>query len=615
MSFASSVISRLFLSKKENTQAASLVDTPSSNSLNFSMASQPIASAGARLSTGLSMAVALTACGGGGSDQSGEAKSEAAANAENLQGEGVGAAAANDSSVSNVSRLTNALPPTATQAARFLQQAQFASVDREVAAVQRLGYEAWLDQQFAAPLPSTAWSWLISKGYNSAATIDNSGPDRALWQQLIGSTNPLRQRLAFALSQFFVVSINGIGENPFFSAGYWDLLVAQSLGNFRSLLEAVTLNPAMGRYLNTAYNYKGNESIGQQPDQNYAREVMQLFTIGLYELNIDGSLRLNNSGQPIETYDQLTVANLSKVFTGWVPDENGSVQFVSPTSLRNPMVMVESRHDAGVTSFLGTTIAAGTSGKNALKQALDTLFNHPNVAPFFGKQMIQRLVTSNPSPAYVARVAAVFNDNGKGVRGDLKAVFAAILLDSEARSDAIATQPGAGKLREPVQRFVQWARSFSAVSANDRWDLGDMSASATALGQSPMRAGSVFNFFRPGYVPPNTSIAQQHLVAPEFQIADGVTVTGYVNFMQAAIDGNKGLTAAYSAELALVKDVPALLERLSLLLCAGQLSTASRNLLRVALESMPVSNTRETLNRVKAAVLMIMASPDYLIQL
>jgi uncharacterized protein (DUF1800 family) len=269
---------------------------------------------------------------------------------------------------------------------------------------------------------------------------------------------------------------------------------------------------------------------------------------------------------------------------------------------------------------LGTTIAANTEGATGLRLALDAIFNHPNVGPFIGKQMIQRLVTSNPSPAYVARVAGVFNNNGAGVRGDLKAVVTAVLLDAEARDAAKLSVPGWGKQREPMLRLVQWARTFGVVSPGDVWAVNDLSDPATRLGQSPLRSQSVFNFFRPGYVPPNTTLATQGLTAPEFQLTNESTVAGYLNFMLTTIRGgynnNGGGLAppAYTAELALVNDPTALSDRLNLLLCAGQLSAATLATIRTSIATISTATPAGALNRVYAAILLVMASPQYLVQ-
>lgn len=457
----------------------------------------------------------------------------------------------------------------------------------------------------------------MARGYNDAAFLNLVIPaDYMAWAQLITSPDAVRRRMALALSEIFVVSSTtmSIPGRCFAMAAYWDTLCTHALGNFRQLLEAITLNPAMGVYLNTKGNQKEDTSTGRLPDENYAREVMQLFTIGLYELNSDGSLKLGSNGQPIETYDQTTVTQLARVFTGWDFDTRGA-NATNLLQVKNPMTLNAARHSTLAATFLGTTVPANTDGTTALRQALDALFNHANVGPFIGRQLIQRLVTSNPSAAYVGRVAAVFNNNGSGTRGDLKAVLRAILLDTEARDDSRIAQPTWGKQREPMLRFVQWARTFKVNSASGDWKINDLSDAATRLGQSPLRAGSVFNFFRPGYVPPNTALATAALVAPEFQLTNESTVAGYLNFMQVTLrTGILDVLPDYSAELALAGDPVALTDRLNLLLCAGQLSAATLSTIRTAITGISTATTTGAANRVYAALLLTLASPQYIIQ-
>jgi uncharacterized protein (DUF1800 family) len=514
-------------------------------------------------------------------------------------------------------------PPTSEQASRFLLQAQFSASDADIAAVQSQGYAAWLDAQINAPASTTAWEWLMSQGYNTD-TFKNTQPpaDYMAWNQLLSSTDAVRKRVALALSEFFVVSTNNVPvQSRFFGmAHYWDVLAAGAFGNFRTLLEEVTLNPIMGVYLNTRGNQKANTATGRAPDENYAREVLQLFSIGLYELNQDGTNKPGANGQPIETYTQEIITSLAQVFTGYDFDTTGATAITNPLQLKNRMVLKPALHETAAATFLGTTIAAGTEGLKALDIALDTIFNHPNVGPFFSKQLIQRLVVSNPSPAYVLRVANVFNNDGTGVRGNLKAVIKAVLLDTEARDGSPLGQPSWGKQRELILRFVQWARTFGATSPSGRWIVPDLTDVAKRLGQSPLRSGSVFNFFRPGYVPPNTVLAAQGLTAPEFQLTNESSVAGYLNFMQGCIkDGvnpaNGGLAApAYTQELALANDPAALVNRLNLLLCAGQLSVTTQATVRDAITTISATDNAGALNRVQAAVLLTMASPEYLIQ-
>ena len=370
------------------------------------------------------------------------------------------------------------------EAARFLLQAQAYATTADIAAVRANTFANWLGMQYAKPVGPTGWDWLNARGYatidSTTRYFDNTYPgDYMIWNQLMTAPDALRKRCALALSEFFVVGLSGLdfAWRSHGIAAWWDLLVAHAFGNFRQLLEAVTLNPAMGYYLNTKGNLKENTATGRQPDENYAREVMQLFTIGLYQLNLDGTEKRDAQGNRMETYTQADVTNLARVFTGYDVDLSQNVNtydavlnrnIPNTTAARLPMALNASRHSTLAASFLGANVPANTPGAAALKTALDTLFNHPNVGPFFGRQMIQRLVTSNPSPAYVGRVAAAFNNNGSGVRGDLKAVWSAILLDDEARSPAGLTQASFGRLREPMLRLVQWGRTFGAGQLEDR---------------------------------------------------------------------------------------------------------------------------------------------------
>ena len=545
---------------------------------------------------------------------------------------------------------------TPEHAARFLLQAQFSASDAEVAAVQSMGYRSWLEQQFAVPPGQTGWDWLDARGYgelhNDTRYFDHSYPgDYMVWNQLMTAPDPVRKRMALALSEFFVVSLTGLDMawRSHAIAHYWDTLCSHAFGNYRALLEAVTLHPAMGQYLNTRGNQKENPATGRLPDENYAREVLQLFSIGLHQLNPDGSEQRDAQGQRIETYSQSDISNLARVFTGYEFDQSANVVAELADSKRNrkvgnrvyaqrPMVLVPNRHSELEVRFLGTTIAAKTPGPQALKQALDTIFNHPNVGPFFARQMIQRLVTSNPSTAYVARVAGAFADNGAGERGDLKAVFSAVLLDDEARAPIGLNHAEFGKLREPMLRLLQWGHTFGLTSAFGSWKIGDLSNPGRQLGQSPLRSPSVFNYFRPGYVPPSTALVQGRAVAPELQIVSETSVAGYLNFMMGVIrrgiyvndpdlpqnvSGSKNprsgfdLQAPYEKELALAFSAPGLMGRLNLLLCAGQLSVATMVTMTRALEATPlaVNASRESgLDRVASAVLMVMASAEYLVQ-
>ena len=556
------------------------------------------------------MSAVLAACGGG-SDGS-------------TAGSGTSSSGAGDGS--GASSPAPAQPASAAEAARFLQQAQFSSTQAEIDSVRSLGYDAWLEAEMNRSTSTTGWDWLVSQGYNSADSgvlYNGSYTDFMVWQQLMSAPDALRKRVALAWSEIMVVSADGIdGENPSFAmAAYWDLLNQHAFGNYRQLLEAITLNPAMGAYLNTRGNQGENPKTGRLPDENYAREVMQLFTIGLYQLNADGTLKRGANGQPIETYGASDVSNLARVFTGYNWDTTGHVKGTNPVKFRNPMAFTAARHSTMDASFLGTTIAGNTPGAQALGTALDTLFNHANTAPFIAHQLIQRLVTSNPSSAYVGRVAAVFANNGSGVRGDLRAVTKAVLLDSEAREAPSLKSATWGRLREPMLRLVQWARTFGATSNDGKWIVWNKSDASTALGQSPLRSPSVFNFFRPGYVPPNTALATSSLTAPEFQLANETSVAGYVNFMQNAIaygvygsSTSKVSVDTYTQEMALVNDPPALVDRLNLILAAGQLSAATVAAIRDAINSINPNSDWARKTRVWSAIVMVMCCPEYLVQ-
>jgi len=530
------------------------------------------------------------------------------------------------------------VPPPVTitdaEAARFLLQAQFAVTDADLAAVKANGYAAWLTTNYNSALGQTGVAWLDSRNHNRITSEQSyfwpQMGDWMIWNQLLTGPDQMRKRVAFALSQFFVVSLSPIDGfyPPYVIGAYWDVLCANAFGNFRQLLERITLNAGMGFFLNTKGNLK-EDANGRQPDENYAREVMQLFTIGLHELNADGTPRLDGNNNPIETYGQSDITNLARVFTGYDWDylaNGGNFTNVAwhdydvPNTrfATNPMWFNPANHSNLEVTFLGTTIPANTPGPEALRIALDRLFNHANTGPFFARQMIQRLVTSNPSAAYVGRVAAAFANNGSGVRGDLKAVWTAILTDVEARTVPSAADTMSGKLREPVVRFTQWARTVGVNSTDNEWIIYDLSPSDNALGQSPLRSPSVFNFFRPGYVPPNTAIATATRQAPEFQILNETTTAGYLNFMQNTTrNGYINVKPTYAALLPIAHDVPAVLAYLNLRLTANQLSTQTLDVIRAVMTAFNItaaSPEGNKLNMLATACFLILASPEYLVQ-
>lgn len=502
---------------------------------------------------------------------------------------------------------------SAVQASRFLAQATFGATKADIGLVQSMGFDGWITEQISRPR-TAHWDWLVANGYSAGTFINaQTGFDNTVWRQIISEPGQLRQRVGMALAEILVVSIDGVNQQwrQFSVAAYLDILLDSAFDNYRTLLERITTNAAMGAYLTFINNRRANATTGSVPDENYARELMQLFTIGLNRLNMDGTVQMS-AGNPIETYTQNDVSQLARVFTGLVLDSTDST---TPDRLRRPLVINASLHETGASSFLGTTIPAGTEGLAAVRLALDAIFAHPNVPPFVSRQLIQRLVTSNPSAAYVGRVAAVFANNGSGVRGDLRAVVRAILLDTEARSDAVLTTASAGKLREPVIRFTNWARAYGATSTAGLWPIGNTSSSSTQLAQSFGRSQSVFNFFRPGYTPPNTAISNANLVAPEFQITNELSVVAFINYMQAAIQNGVGDVRANYAEIsALANDSQALVDEVNLVLAAGQLSPATIAMIRAAVDSIATTATNATLNRVYTAILLTLASPEYITQ-
>ncbi len=500
--------------------------------------------------------------------------------------------------------------PSRLQAARFLGQATVGSSKANVDAVAAQGYDAWLDAQLAMPRAISHWDWLVQAGFATAATQNNQqGFDPVMWRQLIASADQLRQRVGMALLDFLVVGIDGVNVpwRQFAVAAYVDVLWDGAFGNFRTLLQNISTNVAMGYYLTFAGNRKANAATGSVPDENYARELMQLFTIGLLKLNPDGSLQ---GGTAQETYTQDDITGLARVFTGW---NIANADNTTPDRMRLPMTNTASLHETGAKTFLGTTIPAGTAGPQSLTLALDAIFNHANLPPFVCKQLIQHLVTSNPSAAYVNRISQVFINNGSGTRGDLRAVVRAILLDTEARSDP-GSSTSYGKLREPVLRLTGWARAFNANSPSGAWPIGDTSSSGTRLGQSPGRSPSVFNFFRPGYTPPNSPIADAGLVAPEFQITNEPSVIAYINYMSTLVQSGSGdFRADYADMVALSGNSQSLVDEVDILLGA-RLPDATKASIRAAVDAIPTNAANAALNRTYTAVLLTLGSPDYLVQ-
>lgn len=474
----------------------------------------------------------------------------------------------------------------------------------------------WVDRQLALPaslhLPRTQ---ALGNAVDRAARLD------VWWTLALRSDDQLRQRVALALSEIFVVSdqTNQLGSMQHGLANYYDVLVRNAFGNYRQLLGEVTLSPVMGRWLSMLGNQKADPARGIRADENFAREIMQLFSIGLVQLNVDGSERRDGSGRPLPTYSQTDIENLARVFTGWTFEGSGA--FDRPrANWIDPMMAFDEFHDRGAKTLLGgVRIAAGGSARSDLAVALDTLAAHPNVGPFIGYRLIQQLVTSNPSPAYVGRVAAAFNDNGRGQRGDLGAVVRAVLLDPEALAGD-RPPAGFGKVREPLLQVARLWRAFDARADNGRYLFTTSQSSNEGIGQAALAAPSVFNFFMPFYAPPGL-LRSSGLRGPEFQIVTESSTALLANFFDKAVfRGYRGVSGAsadailidISAERALaMSDVPALLDRLDLLLMGGRMSAEMRDVLQARLSSLPAGDGTQ---RALEAIWLLMVAPQSVLQ-
>ena len=512
--------------------------------------------------------------------------------------------------------------PTPAQASRFLNQAGFGGRRTDIDALTRSTLPAWIDAQFNAPVASyyDMVTGIATRHYGGGI---NQGPlanVEAIMLQAAYGPDPLRQKTAWALSQIFVIGAGSPAIDSSNGRYFLDIINRNAFGNYRQLLEDVTLSQSMGLYLSHIGNEKEDPTTGRLPDENYAREIMQLFTIGLWELNADGTRKLGTNGQPIPTYGQNDIRGLAKVFTGFtlrrcLTDSNPWICMHGSRLnwwQEGTIVPFERFHSTSEKRFLGRTLPAGRTATQDLDDALDHLFAHPNVGPFVGRQLIQRFVTSNPSPAYVGRVAAAFNNNGQGVRGDMKAVIRAVLLDPEARDDRAAGKPTAGKLREPMARWWQYLHTTARAGNGDR-AYYDFNRMTPAFGQWPMASPSVFNFYRPDYSPPGP-LRQAGLVAPEFQITHEFTAAATHNeFTLWTSWENKGLYGEHhddlGALLPLARNAEALVDELDLLLTYRTLRPASRQAVIDAVRSLP--DWRSDTERVKLALRLVLLSPDY----
>ena len=512
---------------------------------------------------------------------------------------------------------------TDVAAARFLTQATFGPTRPDMDRLKEIGIDAWITEQMAKPISylsaDTVAEWEAVP--QSGRGMNNARPgfhhrNSAWFKDVINGEDQLRQRVAFALSEIFVISIENaqIGNWENGVTAFYDVLMGEAFGDFRSLLERVTLQPSMGIYLSHLRSAKADPETGARPDENYAREVMQLFTIGLNELQPDGTLKLDDRGLPIATYNNGTIEEMAKVFTGWTfasANPNFDNQFRrSQRDDVSPMILFPQFHDdTEKTIVTGRILPAGQGGVADLRDTLDTLFEHPNTGPFISRRLIQRLVTSNPSPAYVYRVAQTFADNGQGGRGDMAAVVRAILTDYEARAPEIAATGSYGKLKEPILRFTGLIRLLPIAAADGRLDVQGMEA---LLGQEPMRAPSVFNFFEPDFTRPGP-LAASGLYAPEFQILTDTTAITAPNMYYNHIFGSPGgISMNFDSIMGLAGDPDQLIATLNLHLAAGQLSAASIAQLKAAHAALPSGTS--ALNTVRSLTYLTLLTPEAAVQ-
>jgi uncharacterized protein (DUF1800 family) len=510
---------------------------------------------------------------------------------------------------------------SAADAPRFLTQATFGPTTASISALQGQGYSAWIASQMALPeTPHLAATNADAAAYPNTGqfTVTQENRQAAWWLISLTAPDQLRQRVAFALSEIFVTSdvASQLANEPDGLATYYDLLANDAFGNFRQLLQDVTLSPAMGNYLNVLRNAKANPAKGTSADENYAREVQQLFTIGLNELQPDGTLMLDSTGLPIPTYDQDEIVQTANVFTGWgYYSAAANPSFYGATAdFTDPMMVYPAYHDETQKTVVNNlVIPANQDGATDLKMELDALFNHPNTAPFFCAQLIQRLVTSNPSPAYVYRVAQVFANDGTGTRGNLAAVVKAILLDYEARSPVLATDAGYGKLKEPLLRLTSIYRAFNGVSQEGRFPIFNPQNN---LDEAALRSPTVFNFYDPGYVQQGP-LASAGLLAPEFEITTASTAISVPNDIYSVVYTPATPTAAtivldLSSLTANSANPTAMVATLNQLLCANGMSAQTQQMIVSTLSAAPSGTAPTTLAQM--ALYLAATSPDAAVQ-
>jgi uncharacterized protein (DUF1800 family) len=485
---------------------------------------------------------------------------------------------------------------TPAAAARLLEQSTFGPTPASMQHVQQVGIQAFLNEQYAA-----AASTYPTPGANDDIDVVK----RRFFTNALTGQDQLRQRVAWSLAQIFVVSNQKIGDPSAFTS-WMNMLQKDAFANFSTLLNDVTLSPTMGRYLDMVRNDKPDPNSGAQPNENYAREILQLFSIGLAQLNPDGTVQTDANGMPLPTYSQDTIIGFAHVFTGWgYPTKPGqTANFFNGEYYGGPMIPFDNHHDTGQKLLLnGVVLGSGGTAQSDLNVALQNIFTHPNIGPFISKQLIQHLVTSNPSPAYVARITAVFNDNGSGVRGDMKAVVNAILMDSEARrgDDPAQVQASDGHLKEPVLFMTNLLRATNTTS-----DGANLNNYASDMKEEPFESPTVFNFY-----PPDNGIPGTTLLGPEFRILNSTTAISRINFVNDLVYGSLGSTTKpdISAYVALASDPTTLVDSLSNVLTHGPLSDGARTTVITTVTSL-TDNTK----RAKTALYLIGSSSQFQVQ-
>ncbi|AXY03131.1 DUF1800 domain-containing protein [Vibrio alfacsensis] len=552
-----------------------------------------------------------------------------------------------NSNQSSLNQVPNWLPKDAPVALNEQQLVSFSTraasglTPAQIDEINRIGYVKWLDNQFESPVRLHLQKFEAAKD-----TIGNRVPvdgckhvhygthdirEGIWWDALLYGNDQLRHRAAFALSQILVVSqkdnpING--RNPQSLVAFYDILQKHAFGNYRDLLEEVTLSPSMGAFLSMANSKKHDPKRGTYPDENYAREVMQLFTIGLYELNPDGTAKTDKDGNPISSYTQDDVQEVARAFSGWTYSDkmtNPDGSALHGEGYIKPMIPLEDKrgtyHDEGEKRVINNVIAAGQTPLEDIQSVLDILFAHSNTAPFVSRQLIQRMVTSNPSPEYVERVAAVFTDNGNGVRGDLKSVFAAILLDPEALNPEVRngmSQPESYpvvKMKEPILAVAEVLRILGAKTQGNYEQ--DAYSIINNVNQGLHSANSVFNFYSPDFMPSGPLMDSQ-LYAPEFEILPWAGFIGYQNtirtYIVRSMQENRCDNAVYinvSEYQAAAKsdDVDALPDLINQRFLAGKMSAELYASIANA-----AAVERHPNNKVMVSLLLVTASPEFLIQ-